>query len=44
MKEVQIDKKWEFFKEKEFQKLNRLNQDDYMEKIIGNFSTEKAIA
>ena len=43
MKEIQIDKKWEFIEEKEFPKLNRLNQGD-MERIIGKFSTGKAIA
>ena len=43
MKEIQIDEKWEYLQEKEFPKLNRLNEKQ-MEHIIGSLATGKAIA
>ena len=43
MREIQIDDKWEFLEEKEFPKLNRLNEKEMCE-IIRKLSTGKAIA
>ena len=43
MKEIQIDKQWDFLVEKEFPKLNRLDEEE-MISIISNLASGKAIA
>ena len=43
MKEIQIDSRWEFLEEKEFPKLNRLNEKE-MDLIVNKLTTGKAIA